>query len=269
MAETNYFTAQQVEDSYVTFLQDHSAGHHRQFLNRHTDNPHAARAEAAVFSWLQSDGFGPKLSEDLSTGGVDFKCCRLGAQEFMLEVTSLDPEAVATRTHWPAQGTDRISGGFFDDDIRKLKRVVSRKADQLKNYPIPRVLAITSSHSGSGVLFGRKGAEALLIFKFLTSEPDFENSAFMKRGSNGNVVPCRRSVSAVLLISVSTNPIEVVGLLHPDPVMPLDLRTFPDVPLVRIRNWPLSPDSRVEIEWNLAKPEQKRVWNSLVHLKDD
>jgi hypothetical protein len=266
MTETDYVTAQQVEDSYVNFLQEHSAGHHRQFLKRRTDNPHAARAEAVVFSWLRSDGFGPKPFEDLSTGGADFKCFRPGAQEFMLEVTSLDPEAVATRTQTPVEVTDGISGGFYDDDIRKLKSVVSCKADQLKDYPTPRVLAITSSDHLSGVQLGRQSAKALLGFKYLTSEPNFQNSVFTMRGANGDITPRLRSVSAVLLISLSTNPIEMVGFLHPDPVRPLDPRTFPDVPFVRITNWPLSPDREVEIEWTLGRPEQKQVCNSLVPL---
>ena len=154
-----------------------------------------------------------------------------GGQEFMLEVTSLDPKAVATRTQCPDEVTDRISGGWFDEDIRKLKSVVSGKADQLKDYPIPRVLAVTSSHFLSGVHLGRHTAKALLGFKYLTSEPDFENSVFTKRCANGDIVPRLRSVSAVFLISLSTNPIEIVGLLHPDPVKPLAFALFRTYPL--------------------------------------
>jgi hypothetical protein len=180
----------------------------------------------------------------------------------MLEVTSLNPKAVATRTHCPDEA------GFYDDDFRKLKSVVSGKADQLKDYPIPRVLAVTSSHSLAGIHLGRHTAKALLGFKEFTSEPDFGNSVFMKRCANGDTVLRVRSVSAVLLVSLGTNPIEIVGLLHPDPVKPLDVRTFADVPFVRVRNWPLSPDRKVESQWTLAK-RQKQVWKSLVRLKDD
>ncbi|HEV2178102.1 MAG TPA: hypothetical protein VGW33_13025 [Terriglobia bacterium] len=268
---SHLISAQEVVGSYAAFLHERYPGHYPLFQRRRTANPEAASAEARMFSWLRSDGLSPEVAEHPGRGGMDFRCRPPHLPEFMLEVTSLEDEAVAGQSSW------RDTGGFFGLITPKLRSTVSGKVDQLKDYSMPRVLAITSSHLGARALFDHLGAQALLISGLTYSMPlgqagpvtwvtDLKNSVFFKPGEKGAIVACRRSVSALLLVSMWSNPIEIVGLLHPDPVHHLDIRTFPGLPFVRMRQWPVV-GRIISTEWTGADPKQ--VYNSLVEFTDE
>ncbi len=264
-------SVQQVINSYLEFLANHWKSHRKPFQNRLKTSPQAASAEAVVFAWLRTDGLNPEIAEDAGQGGVDFGCRPPGLAEFMLEVTSLDDDAVANRSEWR---NIENSAGAFGFLTPKLKSVLCGKADQLKEYSSARVLAVTCSHIGARVLLGREGAVHLLVSDPRLSVPigrpgpatmvtGLENSAFFRPAENGKIVPCRRSVSAVLLVSTWSNPIEIVGILHPDPTISLDVRSFPDTPFLRVANWPIL-DGIIRTAWNFEEPDSKQVHNTLI-----
>jgi hypothetical protein len=130
---------------------------------------------------------------------------------------------------------------------------------------MPRVLAIASSHTGIAALFNDATATWALV-----SEPhwrhvigsnevdtakytDLESSLFIKPGPNGTIIPCRQSISAILLIAVYGGQSEIWGILHPEPAQPLDYGFLPKLPFVRIAKWPIV-DGKIFTEWVVANP---------------
>jgi hypothetical protein len=95
---------------------------------------------------------------------------------------------------------------------------------------------------------------------------DLKNSVFF-RSKHGQLELCRRSITAILLFSISEDKSLVVGILHPDPAYNLPIKVFPSIPFVRIKNWP--PDSNMlEIEWVIYKPRAEEFYHRKVEFKD-
>jgi hypothetical protein len=231
----------------------------------------AAIGEAAVFSLLKTYFRArPEPADVPGTGGVDFICHRAKPEQFVVEVTSLKPEAVAAQSGIPTEIEDG-AGGPFKMTTDQLFSTVRSKADQLSNYSCPRVLAITSTHHAASFLMGDTGAEFLL-----TSEPaityplaetggpvtmttNLRRSVFFgpAPGSTGTqIVPRRQSVSAVLLLGLDELRSNVVGLLHPAPATKLNLERFRDVPFLRLAEWPIV-DGAIRTEWVISSPESR------------
>ena len=103
---------------------------------------------------------------------------------------------------------------------------------------------ICLSHIGASALMGTHAARLLSI--------DPKLAPFYKPKTEGGYEPARRSISAILLAAVHEKQLEVVGLLHPDPVRPLDIEIFDDVPFFRVK-WPITGKD-VEGEWITAHP---------------
>ncbi len=258
-------------------LLKHPAFHHK-FQRLLEADPEAATAEAAVFSILKTYFRAePEPADEPGTGGVDFVCRKDEEDMCVVEVTSLKPEAVAEKSGIPAIADD--DGGAFRMTTHQLFSTVCGKADQLADYPCPRVLAITSTHFASSFLMGTQGAEYLL-----TSEPsltfpvgvpgapvrmttNLRSSAFFGPGPNEQIAPRRRSVSAVLLIGLFGDQSTVIGLLHPAPAYPLGIERFREVPFLRVANWPIV-DGIISTEWVVSGPEAKGFPHSAVTLSN-
>ena len=236
----------------------------------------AALGEAAIFSLLKTYlRVDPEPADEPGTGGVDFICRRGTDNEFVVEVTSLKPEAVASHSNIPVDIEDGF-GGAFTMTTDQLFSTVRRKADQLADYPCPRVLAITSTHAASDFLLGSQGAEYLL-----TSEPritypvvgsgaavglttDLRRSVFFAPDATGQrIVPRRQSVSAILLVGLYDDTSHVVGLLHPEPARPLNFEHFREVPFLRISQWPIVGRA-IRTEWVVSSPEAKNFLHNPV-----
>ena len=156
-----------------------------------------------------------------------------------------------------------MQGGPFSLPTAVLQSRVKEKVPQLSKHPMPRVLAILSSHIGADAFFSAEGATCLLLggYEFCcpigaSSEETFnraklENSVFLRRdqANPDRVVACRQSVSAILLLALDGRGFSVVGVLHPEARFPIDPRTFPPkVPFSRLQPWPPA-DGTVQIEW--------------------
>ncbi|MCP4571293.1 MAG: hypothetical protein GY838_03000 [bacterium] len=142
------------------------------------------------------------------------------------------------------------------------------KAGKLSGGSRPGLLVIGSEHPGADAVIGWPAAEALL-----TGDPLIEvqfggsgdtamttqlwNSAFFA-GSSDGVVAKRQSVSAVLLASLWPRRCVLVGLLHPDPVRPFETSLLPDIPFVKLREWPVRR-GRLETVWTHEDPRGYQV----------
>jgi hypothetical protein len=267
----------QVVAAHADFLLARFPAYSEKFNQLVRSDREAAAGEAAVFAllktYLRAD---PEPNDEPGVGGVDFICGRGTDNAFVVEVTSLKPEAVAKQSGIPVTADE---GGAFRMTTRQLFSTVRDKADQLAEYPHPRVLAITSTHLASSFLLGTQGAENLL-----TSEPqityplagsgdgvtmttNLRSSIFFAPDANGNIVPRRQSVSAVLLIGLFDDQSHVVGLLHPAPARPLSIDKFREIPFLRVKDWPVA-DGAIRIEWVVPSPEAKIFPHAAVYTRE-
>jgi hypothetical protein len=87
---------------------------------------------------------------------------------------------------------------------------------------------------------------------------DLGNSVFLEHTADGRIVPRRKEISAILLIAVDGAASTVFGILHPEPEYPLNIEFLPDIPFVRVANWPAA-DGRLLIQWVIAHPSGLNV----------
>ena len=102
-------TLDDITQGYALFLEVCHPAHLEAFRNRLTADPDAARAEAAVFSWLRSVRLAPAINEDRSRGGMDFLCLPGAMDSFLMEVTSLRKDTVTAKSGWPDELTEEAA----------------------------------------------------------------------------------------------------------------------------------------------------------------
>lgn len=236
----------------------------RQFDLRYKTNPEAGASEALVFNWLCLTDRNPELYEDPGTGGADFICRPNSHDNFIVEVTCLGREALTK-----SSGLSAIPGQFssWRPPTMMLRQRVSDKADQMSGHGMPQVLAVVSLHDGAPVLLNPEEATDFFISDVNLTIPmgagardpypstDLKNSLFFRFDLDdpSKVVPCRQSVSAVLLIAVSGDRIGVTGVLHPEPTHSLFVEWIPKVPFLRLTEWPIR-DGELLLEWVVGSP---------------
>ena len=257
-----------VVDGHKRFLKAKYPKHLQRYYHRLSDQPESARAEAIACSFFRARCDDVQVEEDLQKGGVDFRCKSKDDTEFVSEVTCFEAEAAAAQSKLPNEFPENkldIGGPFAIVNHSLLSRTV-RKVKQMSGYSCPRILVITCEHIMSNILLGKPGAEFLLTgdqkiveqvdkpgtpskLGNVHSVTDLENAVFF-RLKNGKLESCRRSISAILLFSVSPDKTfsEVVGLLHPDPIYKFPICAFPSVPFLKLKQWPLK-NNRIEQEW--------------------
>ncbi len=250
-----------VANAYSLLLEIRYPEHHRAFQFRAASDPAAANAEAVVFSWLRSQGMSPTPSDSPGLGGPDYLCSPMFSKPFLLEVTSLKPDAVSARSEWPDALSERAHS--FAMITPNLWSKTKAKASQLGGHEVARVLTICLTHMGAGALLGTLAAEWLMTSQPKLSVPvggpmtavrevtDLGKSAFLAI-RDGSIVPVRQSISAVLLIAIWEHELHVVGMLHPEPAVPFDYRSLLELPFLRL-DWP-AKNGVLKTEWVIAKP---------------
>jgi hypothetical protein len=271
--------------SYSGYLHQSHPKNAKRFDDTRTSDREAALAEAVIFGMLQGFHVAPEINDLVETGGADFICRAsrgplvkpLPQDRFIVEATSLDPDAVSRRSHLPNEVPDRIRGGAYGAVLKNIFDKAKKKARQLGGYRMPRVLAIASSHEAIPALFDRMMATWVLVShphwrqvigsdKVDTGEyTDLRGSVFMKPGHNGTIVACRKSISAILLVAMHRDSSDVWGILHPKPARPLNVAFLPDLPFVRIAQWPIV-DGKIFTEWVIANPRGHIVHHFPVRL---
>jgi hypothetical protein len=268
-----------VLDWYSEYLRTKHPGNSKRFERAQKSDLEATIAEAITFHLLTHMGVHPEINEQVGIGCADFICCasrgplfkRSAQNQFVVEATSLDQDAVSKRSRIPKVLPAGISGGAIGLLTKNICNKAKQKNKQLKGYAMPRVLAIVSSHPGSGVLFNSATAKWALVSEehFIhkvgnpvadpTNYTDLKDSVFIKLGPDGeSIVPCRKEISAILLIGVDGAASEVFGIVHPEPEYPLNLEFLPNLPFVRIAQWPIS-EGRIVVDWVIAHPQGLHV----------
>lgn len=264
-------------DSYKDFLSVKYPNHLKIFCDRLKNHPESAKSEAILFSVLRDSFNEVIIAEDISNGGADFLCVS-DTSEFILEVTSLEGNSVSNQSCWDDEAVKNGDAFSFGMITHKLRTKVSGKAKQLSGDNIPRVLAITSEHVGAGILLGTDAASSLLTsdttIQTSINKPnnetrittDLKNSVFFNL-NNGVIQPCRRSISAILLVEIAAHNCHIVGILHPEPVHVFPIENFPSVPFIRLNTWPIV-DNIIETEWVVHSPCPASLNYKRVELKD-
>lgn len=277
----------EVVDSFVQYISVESPKNLKSFQDRRRADPEAAMAEAVVFGMLQQLQLGPIIADAPGVGGGDFLCkyrplkfIDSGAQEVIVEATTLEPTAVERNSGWRNEVPEEITGGPFSMITERITARASSKIKQLSQHAMPRVLAIVSSHIGADALLANTlAAESILISDRKISQPisggqasvitDLKASAFLKGDpSTGKITAQRQTISAVLLISVSGDRSSVLGILHPEPRYPLDIAAFPGIPFVKIRRWPVE-DGRIEIDWVVGQASGREFKHQKIRYGGD
>jgi len=275
---------EQVVDWHALYLRKNFGNPSSQlkaFVEMLANSPEAARAEAVIFSWLHQMGLNPRVHQKAGTGGMDFKCHPSVGGEFLVEVTSFGELALASASNLSSD-LDDLSGGAYRMVTPELKARIGDKMDQLsRGGPLPRLLMITSEHPKADLVFNRMGAKYLLVSDPKLSIPfadpprppvsssprwvtDLKDSIFFEpdKRDPDKIVPCRQSASAVVLVPILAHEIRPVGVVHPDPSVPFDIKTLPQVPLLRVIDWPIK-EGIVKPEWTLPTdppyPKHKSV----------
>lgn len=255
-------TLDEVLDSYKTYLGLRDPLLLDLFLRRLEDTPQAARAEAAVFALLLSQGCQPEVHEDPSDGGVDFVCA---GGKFYVEVTNIHAEIAGDRSGLsatPIQGDVQ----WFDFLTPVLWKRVLKKTKQAAALQIPGLLAITSEHPAASLLFGEIGATQILVGETSIRIPlgdseeeggestEYYRSAFVT--SQGEPGQLTRRISGLLLVGAYYDELTVSGILNPAPSHHFNVHELPSVPFLRIAEWPST--GTITTEWVIGQKPRTR-----------
>ncbi len=214
--------------------------HQRNFKNLLDNDPEAAKGEAVLRYFLASQQLDPEPGETEERGGLDFRCQPKNAvnqpikgEEFWVEVTSLRPDVVERHSGWP--NTIEEGAGAFAIITEQLRRKTGSKIEQIRKHDQNCLLAITSTHVGSSALLSRVGTQM-----FLSAGEEFFQDW--------------REISAILLVSVSCDCCQILGVLNPEADYPFNIGYLGDVPFLRAKDWPPSSTGDVKSEWVVGYP---------------
>ena len=237
----------EIMEQYKGFLRGFSPFHLRKFTDRLVSDPESAKSEAV--SWYVLETIDAEMDiipgETKKGGGPDF-CCQpktLGTPspgtDFVVEVTSLSPEAVSNRSGWPNSVEEGARA--FQLITENLKQKMGDKQQQHQELSTPLVLMITSSHLASNVLMNALPAKMFLYSAtHLFEEWD--------------------SISAVILVSIYSDSCHTLGILNPAASAKLDIGLFPSIPFLRALDWPPKDPNSVRSDWTVEHPEPTRYW---------
>jgi len=263
-------------DNFKEYLKAQASSHYDAFCNRLQSKPESAHGEAVVFSYLNSNRLKVKNFEDPARGGPDF-ICEGYSQQFVVEATSLDSNAVSNHSGIPNRIPEGIEAHSFKAINHLLKRKATEKAPQVAGLELPRVLAITIEHAHSSVLFTTAMIHNLMTGNTKISVPlnnpdaiskettSLENSVFFKF-SEGKIVPCRQSISAIITLEIFDNECRVLGMLHPDPAIKFTPGFLPTTPFLKLMEWPIK-ENKIFTEWITYNPESARYYYTYEYNK--
>lgn len=268
-------TTEELVDSFVKHIEGEAPNNLKSFQNLRQESLESALAEAVVFGILQQLQLRPTIS-DVFAGGADFMCTyrpiwfsESGSWPLAVEATTLEPSAVERNSGWPNEFPEEISGGPFSLLTERITQRASDKVRQLSEHPMPRVLAIVSSHIGAdAILCNTLAARSVLISDAQISVPiavgetsqitNLEHSVFLRGNPKTREITAKRpSISAVLLVSVAGDQSAVLGILHPEPRYPLDISAFPDIPFIKVSPWPVV-NGQIGVEWVVGQPSARK-----------
>lgn len=248
-----------VLQSYAEFLRP--TKQYRHFLNTSRTNHEAAIAEAVTFGILQQCGVKPVLADLPGKGGPDFQCLVSDRDTFMVEATSFTLAKVCKDTKLKNEIPADLHGQAYSLLTQQINGKALDKKEQLENEEMPVVLAIASNHIHAGLVLNPMAAlNALLSQPYWTGNSpnmsvDFRYSAFLKRSDNGEIIVKHPSLSAVILIAITSRQSTVCGALNPAPNHKLKAQHLYNIPFAYLKDWPIEKNV-ARCEWTMGNTGQ-------------
>jgi len=215
------------------------------------NNSEAAICEAATRKLLSDNTIEVKPCNNYSGKSPDYICTK-GDKQFYVEVTCVSINKLTNKCGMPP---DRPADGghypFLLTDV--LLGEICNKTPQCSDLNSPCILCVGTLHYNAGSdYFGKLAAMALLTGtpQFATNwnpetgdvvgDPhqitNLRDSAFIRftKKADGIIEYARTPISAVLLCPFVCLPVEVVGMLHPNPNHPFDRALLPKIEFCRL-----------------------------------
>jgi len=222
-------------------------------------NEESAFAEARVRRLMQGYGARVEPNEDLTGGETgaeprpDFQCFA-GKDKFYVEVTCISIDTATAKTAIPdvpgGETSSRRAAPF-----RPLTGAVvakcSGKAKQCANLDAPALVAIGTFHTVAAMVSFHKGVvdwvltgrtrlawDADIHAERQVDETyqlaDLDSAAFLCRDETQDVGYARSSISGLLLCRLGSEPLRVLGVLHPNPARPFNPAMLPEIEFGRV-----------------------------------
>ena len=254
----------QLIDRHCKWLNGFEAERLSRWKNLFNANLEAALCEAATRKLLFDHGCDVEPFEDPASGGVDFKCTKNG-NTFYVEATCITKEVASDKsglTHL----TQPNKATYYAYLTRTIWQELSNKTSQCSGLDAPCIVVIGTFHFQAGCLcFDDLAAEELLTgITYITKRIDtklgkavgetyestkLESAAFIRPNENppNFFEHARCPISAVLLCSFGTNPINTTGMLHPDPNNPFNRDLLSDIKFCKLVDG--YKNGSLEVEW--------------------
>jgi len=204
----------------------------------------AAFAEARVRSLLQSYGIAVEPSEDLRgvTQRPDYLCF-IRDHRFYVEVTCISKDVATAKTGIPDEPHGLTGCQPLTDSIFGKCR---GKARQCGNLDVPALIAVGTFHTFAAMLsFTKPCVNSVLTGKTglgWTMDThtgkkvddgcvvtELDSAAFLCCDETQEIGYARSSISGLLLCGLGSEPIRILGILHPNPARPFDPAVLPQV----------------------------------------
>lgn len=254
----------QLINEHRKWLEKFSAEHLRQWNTRLKADIEGALCEAATRKMLLDHNCDVEPFEKPGSGGVDFKCSKNGSI-FYVEATCITKEVASEKTglpHLPQynKATD------YAHLTRTIWQELSNKTSQCSGLDAPCIVTIGTFHFEAGCLcFCDLATEELLTgITYYTKNINIrlgkavgetyqstklESAAFIRPDKNSPnfFEHARCPISAVLLCPFGTNPISVIGVLHPAPNNSFNRGLLPDIKFCKLTDD--YKNGSLEVEW--------------------
>jgi hypothetical protein len=241
----------------------------KQRLKRFEDllksNPEGAICEAETRKLLSEHKVKVEPYEDLSSGGPDFRCTK-DSKCFYVEVTCISKDTAAKKTGLSDELPKPSRVQRFGLPTQRIFYELRKKASQCRDLDEPCIVAICTLNFQAGCLcLGKMAAEHLLTgtpnvtFNIDSSRGEAVGSPYQStelqdavyirpdKTSGTSIEEARRTISGVLLCPFGSLPVEVVGVLHPNPSHPFDRTLLPKIKFCRLAEGYRT--GRFTVEW--------------------
>ena len=197
-------------------------------------DPEAGACEAAVRQILESNGNRVEPNENLTgaTQSPDFRCEQAG-EIFYVEVTCISIKKateMSGMTHQLQQGAfhyGQLNGAIFNAS--------RQKTPQCAGLGAPALIAIGTFHfQASALCFQKRHIEMLLTGQELITaaidaktgdavgetylSTQLRSAAFVRPGEHRPIEHARNPVSGMVLCGFGSDPAQIVGVIHPQPI---------------------------------------------------
>jgi len=208
-------------------------------------NEEAALVEAHVREILVANVESIRPFEDAAHGGPDFECLQ-GQNRFYAEASALGISSVSKATNLRHEIKPGPTFHTYRDLTRLIQARAKKKANQCSELDAPCLLAIGTLHFEASTLVSDELhmqhvliSETGLSMEFdeergeakgpMIPTTDLQHSAVLGVDDDSEVEAQRRSVSALLIAGLGTDPVHVKGMLHPGAVRPFSRALLPRI----------------------------------------